>query len=91
MELGLEPLRGPAMLTLGTVAIAAGVVDTVLPVTALAVIEAVSIMSALAVWDGTDGLVVGERSMGVALEDAGAKALNISPMVVMRRAPASES
>ena len=68
VELLVKPVLRFMMLTLGAVAIAAGVVDAVLPATALAVIEAVSIMSALAVLNGPHGLVVGERQMGIALE-----------------------
>jgi hypothetical protein len=68
VELFVEPVLSFMILTLGAVAIAAGVVDAVLPATALAVIEAVSIVSALAVLNGTNGLVVGERQMGIALE-----------------------
>ena len=46
------------LLTLRTVAVATGVIDAVLPPTALALREAVAIVSALALLDGADGLSV---------------------------------
>lgn len=48
----LEPLLGLMVLTLRAVAIAAGVVDAVLSAAALALIEAVSVISTLALLDG---------------------------------------
>jgi hypothetical protein len=60
----VEPLLGSVLLTLGAVALATGMMTAVLSATALAVREAVSIMSGAAVLDGTDGLLVGERQMG---------------------------
>lgn len=68
VELVLEPLLSLRIRALGTVPVAAGMMTAVLSATALAVIEAVSIMSCAAVWDGPEGLLVGERQMGVALE-----------------------
>jgi hypothetical protein len=68
VELFVEPVLSFMMLALGAVAIAAGVVDAVLPATAVALIETVSIMAALAVLNGTHGLVVEERQMGIARE-----------------------
>lgn len=68
VEMVLKPLLGFMVLTLGAVAVATGVIDAVLSPAALTLIEAVSIVAALAVLDGTDDLSVGERQMGVALQ-----------------------
>jgi hypothetical protein len=54
----LEPLLGLIVLTLRAVAIAAGVVDAVLSAAALALIEAVAVISTLAILDGAYGLSV---------------------------------
>lgn len=56
------------MLTLRAVAIPAGMIDAVLFTTALALIEAVAVMSATAVLDGADGLVVRGGEVGIALK-----------------------
>jgi transcriptional regulator of nitric oxide reductase len=61
------------LLTLGAVAIAAGMMDAVLPSTVLALREAVAVVAALAVLDGADDLAVGEGQMGVALQVLGRK------------------
>ena len=56
------------LLALGTVAVATGMLDTVVPPTTLALVEAVTIMPALALLDGADGLAVCEGQLGVALQ-----------------------
>ena len=58
VQVMMEPLLGLMMLALGTVPVATGMMDAVLFPTALALREAVSIMAALAMSDGTDGLAV---------------------------------
>jgi hypothetical protein len=68
LEVVGEPLLGFMLLTLGTVAVATGMIDAVLPSTAWALIEAMSIVSALAVLDSADDLAVCEGQMGVALQ-----------------------
>ncbi len=67
LQVVCEPLLGLMLLTLGAVAIAAGMLDAVLPPTVWALIEAVAVVSALAVLDGADDLAVGEGQLGVAL------------------------
>ena len=54
----VEPLLGCMRLALGTVAVATGMIDAVVPPTAWALREAMSIMSALAVVEGTEDLAV---------------------------------
>ena len=54
-----EPLLGFMLLTLGAMTIATGMLDAVLLATAVAVIEAMAIVPALALWDGADDLAVG--------------------------------
>lgn len=54
------------LLTLGTVAIATGMIDAMLSSTVWALIEAVAIVPALALLDGADDLAVCEGQMGVA-------------------------
>jgi len=54
----LKPLRGCMMLALGTVPVATGMMDPVVLATALALREALSIVSALAVLDSADALAV---------------------------------
>ena len=56
------------MLALRTVPVATGMTNAVLIATALALIEAVAVMSAAAITDGTDGLSVREWQIGKALE-----------------------
>ena len=68
VQVVLEPLLGFMLLTLGTVAVATGMMDAVVPPTVLALREAVAVVSALAVLDGADDLAVGEGQMGVALQ-----------------------
>lgn len=51
-QLVVQPLLGFMMLALRTVPVAAGMIDMVLTATALALIEAVSVMSGSAVLDG---------------------------------------
>ena len=56
------------MLTLGAVAIATRMMDTVVLATALARVEAVAVMPAAAVLDGADDLVVRNGEVGIALK-----------------------
>jgi hypothetical protein len=58
LEVVFEPLLSFMLLTLGTVAVATGMIDAVVSSTAWALIEAMSIVSALAVLDGADDLAV---------------------------------
>jgi hypothetical protein len=58
VQVVLEPLRGCRRLTLGTVPVAAGMMDTVVHATTLAWIEAVAVVSALARLDGAEDLAV---------------------------------
>jgi hypothetical protein len=53
-----EPLLSFMLLTLGTVAVATGMLDAVLSPTAVALIEAMPIMAAAAVLDGADDCAV---------------------------------
>ena len=48
--------------------IAAGMLNAVLPATVLALIEAVPVVSAAAVLDGADGLLVRGGQVGIALK-----------------------
>jgi len=73
LQVVCEPLLSFMLLTLGAVAIAAGMMDAVLPPTVLALIEAVAVVSALAALDGAADLAVGEGQMGVALQVLGRK------------------
>jgi len=54
----LEPLLGCLRLTLGTVAVATGMRDAVVPPAGVALREAVAVMAALARLDGADDLAV---------------------------------
>jgi len=60
VQMVLEPLLGFMLLTLGTVAVATGMIDAVVPPTRLALIEAVTIMPASALLDGAEDLAVCE-------------------------------
>ena len=71
VQMVLEPLLGFMLLTLGAVAVATGMVDTVLSRTTWALIEAVSVISAVAVLDGTDDLAVRGGESGIALQVLG--------------------
>src|SRR5262249_25563083 len=64
----LEPLVSCMLLALGTVPVATGTIDAVLFPTALALREAVAVMAALALLEGTDGLTVWSGEGGLALE-----------------------
>ena len=68
VQVVLEPLLGCMLLTLRAVPVATGMIDAVLHATALALREAVSIVAALALWDGADDLAVCEGQMRVALQ-----------------------
>jgi len=56
------------LLTLGTVAVATGMVDAVLSPTAGALIEAMAVRAALALLDGADDLAVRDGEVGRALQ-----------------------
>jgi hypothetical protein len=73
VEVVLEPRLGFLLLALGTVAVATGMVHVMLPPTGGALIQAVAVVAAVAVWDGTEDLTVGEGQMGVALPILGCK------------------
>ena len=64
----VEPLLSFMLLALGTVAVATGMMDAVLFPTAWALIQAVAVMSALAMLDGADGLSMRGRQMGRVLK-----------------------
>jgi hypothetical protein len=64
----VEPLVGCMLLTLGTVAVATGMMDAVLPPTVLALREAMAVMSAAAVLDGAHDLAVREGKVGITLQ-----------------------
>ena len=57
-KVAMEPLLSCMVLALRAVAVTAGVVDAVFPATALALRETVSVLSALALLDGAQGLAV---------------------------------
>jgi hypothetical protein len=73
VEVVLEPRLGFLLLALGTVAVATGMVHVMLPSTRVALIEAVPIVAAVALLDGTEDLAVGEGQLGVALQVLGSK------------------
>jgi len=73
VEVVLEPLLGLMLLTLGTVAVATGMLDAVVPPTAGTLIETVAVMATAALLDGADDLAVCERQLGVALQVLGRK------------------
>jgi hypothetical protein len=68
VEVVLEPLLGFMLLALGTVAVATGMMDTVVPPTARALIEAMAVMAAPAVLDGADDPAVREGKVGITLQ-----------------------
>jgi hypothetical protein len=68
LQVVCEPLLGFMLLTLGTVAVATRMIDAVLPPTTWALIEAVAVVSALAVLDSADDLAVGGGQVGIALQ-----------------------
>ena len=68
VQVVLKPLPGCMLLTLGTVAVATGMVDAVLSPTAGALREAVSVRAALALLDGADDLAVRGGEVGRALQ-----------------------
>jgi hypothetical protein len=73
VQMVLEPLRGCMLLPLGTVAVATGMSDAVLLPTALALIEAMAILSTLARLDGMDGVAMRGRAVRRALQGLGRK------------------
>ena len=68
VQVVLEPLLGFMLLTLWTVAVATGMMDAVVSPTALALVEAVTVMAALALLDGADDLAVCSGEGGRALQ-----------------------
>ena len=64
----LEPLLGCMMLALGAMAVATGMMDAVVPPTAWALRETMSVVSAAAMADGTDDLAVRGGEHGRALQ-----------------------
>ena len=71
IEVVLEPLLGCMLLPLETVAVATGVIETVLSVTGWALREAVAVMAAAAVLDGAADLAVREGKVGRTLQVLG--------------------
>jgi hypothetical protein len=67
-EMVLEPLLGCMLLTLRTMAMATGMMDTVVAPTVLALRKAVAVRAALALLDGADDVAVGGGEVGVALQ-----------------------
>src|SRR5688500_6415873 len=65
VQVVLEPLLGCMLLTLGTVAVATGMIDAVLVATALALRETMAVRAALALLDGADDLVVRAGEVGI--------------------------
>ena len=68
VQVVLEPLLGFMLLTLGTVAVATGMIDAVLPPTVLALIEAVAVVSTSTLLDGADDLAMCRGEGGIALQ-----------------------
>ena len=68
VQVVLEPLLGCMLLTLGTVPVAAGMIDTVLRATTVALRAAVAVVSAWALWDGAEDLAVRGGEGGRALQ-----------------------
>lgn len=68
VQVMLEPLLRFMLLALGTGPVATGTIDAVFFSTALALLEAVAVMAALAPLDGTDGLTVCSGEGGIALQ-----------------------
>ena len=65
VQVVVEPLLGFMLLTLGAVAVATGMMDAVVFPTGGALLEAVSVVAALTVWEGADDLAVREGEGGV--------------------------
>ena len=63
-----EPLLGLRLRPLGTVAVATGMMDAVVPPTAWALLEARAVMAAVALWDSADALSVCGGERGRALQ-----------------------
>ena len=68
LQVVLEPLLGFMLLTLGTVTVATGMIDAVLSATAVALREAVSIVSTAAMAEGADDLAMRGGEVGVTLK-----------------------
>jgi hypothetical protein len=56
------------LLTLGAMAVATGMIHAMVPFTVLTLIEAVAVVSTLAVLDGADDLAVCSGKVGIALQ-----------------------
>jgi len=72
-EVVLEPLLGLMLLTLGTRAVATGMLAMGLPPTAGTLLETVTVMATAALVDGADDFAVGEGQLGGALQVLGRK------------------
>ena len=68
VQVVLEPLLGFMLLTLWAVPVATGMIDAVLPPTVWALREAMAVVSALALLDGTDDFAVLGGEAGIALQ-----------------------
>jgi hypothetical protein len=73
VEVVLEPRLGVLLLALGAVAVAPGMVHMMVPPTGVALLQAVAVVAALAVWDGPADLPVGEGQLGGVLQLLGGK------------------
>jgi hypothetical protein len=73
LQVVVEPLLRCMMLTLGTVSVATGILDAVFFPTAVALREAMAVVSAAAVLDGADDLAVRGGEGGIALQVLGSK------------------
>ena len=67
----VEPRRRCMLLTWWAMTLATGMLDTVVPPTVVAVREAVTVMAALARWEGAEDLAVRKREVGRALQGLG--------------------
>ena len=70
---GAGATAGSYAVDTGTVAVATGMLDAVVPPTAGTLIETVTVMATAALLDGADDLAVCERQLGVALQVLGRK------------------
>jgi hypothetical protein len=68
VQVMMSPLLGFLLLALGTVAVATGMMDAVLPPTALALREAVAIVPAWAMLESADDLAVRGGEVGIGLQ-----------------------
>jgi len=68
LQVVVYPLLGCMMMTLRAVTMATGMLDAVVPPTALALREAISVVSAAAIADGADDLAVRGGEGGITLQ-----------------------